>query len=144
MSRPEIVFADEPTGNLDSTVGRGAPGVPAEAVKDHGQTIVMVTHDAHAASYADRVVFLADGNVVDEMREPTDRARARPAEVAGGLTPCGARRSKSLLAQKLRFALTALSVVLGVGFVAGTFVLTDTMTSGLRRPVRAMRPGPPT
>jgi putative ABC transport system ATP-binding protein len=71
VSRPQIVFADEPTGNLDSRSGTELLGFLREAVKDHGQTIVMVTHDAHAASFADRVVFLADGNVVDEMRGPT-------------------------------------------------------------------------
>ena len=71
VSRPSIVFADEPTGNLDSRSGAELLGFLREAVKQHGQTIVMVTHDASAASYADRVVFLADGLVVDEMREPT-------------------------------------------------------------------------
>ncbi len=71
VSRPEIVFADEPTGNLDSKSGAELLGFLRSAVKDHGQTIVMVTHDANAARYADRVIFLEDGNVVDEMREPT-------------------------------------------------------------------------
>ncbi|MEO8476605.1 MAG: ABC transporter ATP-binding protein [Actinomycetota bacterium] len=71
VSRPQIVFADEPTGNLDSRSGAELLGFLREAVSEHAQTIVMVTHDAHAASYADRVVFLADGNVVDEMRSPT-------------------------------------------------------------------------
>jgi putative ABC transport system ATP-binding protein len=71
VSRPEIVFADEPTGNLDSRSGADLLGFLRSTVKDHGQTIVMVTHDANAASYADRVVFLADGHIVDEMREPT-------------------------------------------------------------------------
>jgi putative ABC transport system ATP-binding protein len=71
VSRPEIVFADEPTGNLDSHSGAELLGFLRSAVKDHGQTIVMVTHDANAASYADRIVFLADGHVVDEMRDPT-------------------------------------------------------------------------
>jgi putative ABC transport system ATP-binding protein len=71
VSRPDIVFADEPTGNLDSRSGDELLGFLRSAVKDHGQTIVMVTHDAHAASHADRVVFLADGSVVDEMLEPT-------------------------------------------------------------------------
>jgi len=71
VSRPQIVFADEPTGNLDSRSGAELLGFLREAVTDHQQTIVMVTHDAHAASYADRVVFLADGNVVDELRDPT-------------------------------------------------------------------------
>jgi putative ABC transport system ATP-binding protein len=71
VSQPEIVFADEPTGNLDSTSGAEVLGFLRRSVDDFGQTIVMVTHDANAAAYTDRVVFLADGSVVDEMREPT-------------------------------------------------------------------------
>jgi putative ABC transport system ATP-binding protein len=71
VSRPDIVFADEPTGNLDSRSGAELLGFLRDAVSTYGQTILIVTHDANAASYADRVVFLADGNVVDEMREPT-------------------------------------------------------------------------
>jgi putative ABC transport system ATP-binding protein len=71
VSRPAIVFADEPTGNLDSRSGAELLGFLRDAVKDHGQTILMVTHDAVAASYADRIVFLGDGRVVDEMRDPT-------------------------------------------------------------------------
>jgi putative ABC transport system ATP-binding protein len=71
VSRPEIVFADEPTGNLDSKSGSELLGFLRSAVDDFDQTIVMVTHDPTAAGYADRVVFLADGRVVDEMRQPT-------------------------------------------------------------------------
>ncbi|HEY7399494.1 MAG TPA: ABC transporter ATP-binding protein [Actinomycetota bacterium] len=71
VSRPEIVFADEPTGNLDSRSGAELLGFLRDAVKQHGQTIVMVTHDATAASFADRIVFLGDGLVVDEMADPT-------------------------------------------------------------------------
>ena len=71
VSRPEIVFADEPTGNLDSKASQEILTFLRGAVKDHGQTIVMVTHDASAASFADRIVFLGDGRVVDEMLEPT-------------------------------------------------------------------------
>jgi putative ABC transport system ATP-binding protein len=71
VSRPEIVFADEPTGNLDSRSGQEILTFLRSAVKDHGQTIVMVTHDASAASFADRIVFLGDGKVVDEMLDPT-------------------------------------------------------------------------
>jgi putative ABC transport system ATP-binding protein len=71
VTRPEIVFADEPTGNLDSKSGHEILTFLRSAVKDHGQTIVMVTHDAAAASFADRIVFLGDGTVVDEMLEPT-------------------------------------------------------------------------
>ena len=71
VSRPEIVFADEPTGNLDSKSGQEILTFLRSAVKDHGQTIVMVTHDASAASFADRIVFLGDGRVVDEMLDPT-------------------------------------------------------------------------
>ena len=84
VSRPEIVFADEPTGNLDSKSGAELLTFLRSAVKDHGQTIVMVTHDANAASYADRVIFLADGHVVDEMREPTaDRVLDRLKSLEG-------------------------------------------------------------
>src|SRR5438552_2185028 len=70
-SRPAIIFADEPTGNLDSRSGAEVLGFLRRSVREMGQTIVMVTHDPTAASYADRVVFLADGHVVDEMPEPT-------------------------------------------------------------------------
>jgi putative ABC transport system ATP-binding protein len=70
-SRPAIVFADEPTGNLDSRAGAEVLGFMRRAVDDFGQTIVMVTHDPVAASHADRVVFLADGRVVDEMLQPS-------------------------------------------------------------------------
>jgi putative ABC transport system ATP-binding protein len=70
-SRPEIIFADEPTGNLDSASGAEVLGFLRRSVTDLGQTIVMVTHDPGAAAYADRVLFLADGRIVDEMAEPT-------------------------------------------------------------------------
>jgi putative ABC transport system ATP-binding protein len=70
-SRPEIIFADEPTGNLDSRAGAEILDFMRRAVRELGQTIVMVTHDPVAASYADRVVFLADGRVVDRMDNPT-------------------------------------------------------------------------
>jgi putative ABC transport system ATP-binding protein len=70
-SRPEIIFADEPTGNLDSRTGAEILHFMRQAVREFGQTIVMVTHDPVAASYADRAVFLADGRIVDELDEPT-------------------------------------------------------------------------
>ncbi|HQR80195.1 MAG TPA: ABC transporter ATP-binding protein [Actinomycetota bacterium] len=70
-SRPAIIFADEPTGNLDSRSGAEVLGFLRRSVDEFGQTIVMVTHDPNAASYAQRVVFLADGRIVDEMRDPT-------------------------------------------------------------------------
>jgi putative ABC transport system ATP-binding protein len=70
-SRPEIVFADEPTGNLDSKSSAELLGFLQRAVREFGQTIVMVTHDPIAASYSDRVVFLADGRIEDEMADPT-------------------------------------------------------------------------
>ncbi|MBZ4319041.1 ABC transporter ATP-binding protein [Streptomyces huiliensis] len=69
--RPEIMFADEPTGNLDSRSGAEVLGFLRNSVRELGQTVVMVTHDPVAASYANRVVFLADGRIVDEMYEPT-------------------------------------------------------------------------
>ena len=70
-SRPKIIFADEPTGNLDSHTGTEILTFMRHAVSELGQTIVMVTHDPVAASYADRIVFLADGHIVGEMRDPT-------------------------------------------------------------------------
>jgi putative ABC transport system ATP-binding protein len=70
-SRPEIVFADEPTGALDSRSGTELLRFLRSAVDDLGQTVVMVTHDPGAACYADRVIFLADGHVVDELLAPT-------------------------------------------------------------------------
>jgi putative ABC transport system ATP-binding protein len=69
--RPELIFADEPTGNLDSRTGVEILEFMRHAVREFGQSIVMVTHDPNAASYADRVVFLADGRIVDELIEPT-------------------------------------------------------------------------
>jgi putative ABC transport system ATP-binding protein len=71
VSRPHIIFADEPTGNLDSRAGAEILTFMRRAVADFGQTIVMVTHDPVAASYADRAVFLADGRIVDELMAPT-------------------------------------------------------------------------
>ena len=69
-SRPEVVFADEPTGNLDSTTGAEILSFMRRAVNEYDQTIVMVTHDPVAAAYADRVLFLADGRIVDEVHDP--------------------------------------------------------------------------
>jgi putative ABC transport system ATP-binding protein len=70
-SRPEIIFGDEPTGNLDSRSGAEVLGFLRNSVRELGQTVVMVTHDPVAAAYADRVIFLADGRIVDEMYAPT-------------------------------------------------------------------------
>jgi putative ABC transport system ATP-binding protein len=70
-SRPEVIFADEPTGNLDSHASGEVLSFMRRAVTDFGQSIVMVTHDPSAASHADAVLFLADGRIVDEMTEPT-------------------------------------------------------------------------
>jgi putative ABC transport system ATP-binding protein len=71
VSRPAIVFADEPTGNLDSRTGAELFGFLRRAVDEMGQTVVMVTHDPGAAAHADAVVFLADGRIVDHMADPT-------------------------------------------------------------------------
>ena len=74
VARPDIVFADEPTGNLDSGAGAEVLGFLRRTVDEYRQTVVMVTHDPVAAAYTDRVVFLADGRVVDELRSPTSDA----------------------------------------------------------------------
>ncbi len=91
-SRPEIVFADEPTGNLDSRSGAEVLGFLRRSVDEFGQTIVMVTHDPNAASYAQRVVFLGDGRIVDEMSDPTaervlDRMKRFDIEGSSGARP---------------------------------------------------------
>ena len=74
VSRPQVIFADEPTGNLDSKASAEILGFMRQAVDDLGQTIVMVSHDPIATGYADRVVFLADGKIVDEIHNPTAEA----------------------------------------------------------------------
>jgi putative ABC transport system ATP-binding protein len=74
VGRPEVIFADEPTGNLDSRSGTEVLSFLRNSVREFGQTIIMVTHDPVAASYADRVIFLADGQIVDEMTDPTAEA----------------------------------------------------------------------
>ena len=84
VSRPEIVFADEPTGNLDSITGGEVLDFLRGAVDDLGQTLVVVTHDAGAAAMADRVLFLADGQIVDEMSNPdADRILDRIKAIGG-------------------------------------------------------------
>jgi putative ABC transport system ATP-binding protein len=83
-SRPDIVFADEPTGNLDSRASAEVLGFLRKSVAEFAQTVVMVTHDPVAASYAERVVFLADGRIVDEMTGPTaDRVLDRMKHFGG-------------------------------------------------------------
>jgi putative ABC transport system ATP-binding protein len=74
ITEPAVVFADEPTGNLDSKSSNDILGLLRKAADERGQTTVMVTHEAHAAAYADRVVFLADGKVVRELRNPTEES----------------------------------------------------------------------
>ncbi|MGP3984135.1 ABC transporter ATP-binding protein [Streptomyces sp. KR80] len=96
-AKPEIIFADEPTGNLDSRSGAEVLGFLRNSVRGLGQTVVMVTHDPVAAAYADRVVFLADGRIVDELYEPSadavlDRMRSLP---GGRPTAAGAARPKA-------------------------------------------------
>ncbi|MFG2196990.1 ABC transporter ATP-binding protein [Streptomyces sp. NPDC048639] len=95
-SKPEIIFADEPTGNLDSRSGAEVLGFLRNSVRALGQTIVMVTHDPVAAAYADRVIFLADGRIVDELREPTaDSVLDRMLRISGGAGAPASRTAKS-------------------------------------------------
>ena len=84
-TRPDLVFADEPTGNLDSRTGREVLSLLASASKDYGQSIAMVTHDPIAASYADRILFLADGRVVE------DRERSTPEQISSFMLGMEAR-----------------------------------------------------
>ena len=132
-SRPHIIFADEPTGNLDSRTGAEILSFMRQAVREFGQTIVMVTHDPVAASYADRAVFLADGHIVDEVTDPTADSVLEPHAHPGGLSIMFSLTVNSILAKKVRFLLTGVAVILGVAFMAGTLVLTDTIKAVLRR-----------
>ena len=108
VGRPDIIFADEPTGNLDSTSAGEVLGFLRHSVEDLGQTVVMVTHDPVSASYADRALFLADGKIVEDLTDPTHdqvlatmsrldprKARQRPAtsqnEAPAGQTPATAQ-----------------------------------------------------
>src|SRR5215213_5286137 len=74
VTEPDVVFADEPTGNLDSKSSDDILGLLRTAADERGQTIVMVTHEAHAAAYADRVIYLTDGRVVSEIQNPTEES----------------------------------------------------------------------
>jgi putative ABC transport system ATP-binding protein len=73
ISRPDLIFADEPSGNLDSKSGAALLSFLKDAVEKYDQAIVMVTHDPNVASYADRIIFLDDGKIIDEMTEPTPK-----------------------------------------------------------------------
>ena len=124
LSKPSVLFADEPTGNLDSTTSAEILEVLRAAVEDYGQTTIMVTHDAKAAAIADRILFLADGQVVRELgpstrpRSSTRSVRSRRSDLGrtqGTARPQAARRSDGF------------SVVLGVAMVSGSFVLTDSI-----------------
>ena len=101
VSRPSIVFADEPTGNLDSTSGAEVLGFLRRTVTEFGQTVVMVTHDPVAASFTDRVVFLADGRVVDELSTPTaESVLERMAAIQTRSMAAPAHLNKSVPAQQ--------------------------------------------
>ncbi|GAA3441529.1 ABC transporter ATP-binding protein [Planomonospora venezuelensis] len=89
VTRPSVIFADEPTGALDTRSARDVLNLLAESVRDHGQTVVMVTHDPVAAAYADSVLFLADGRIVGHLPEPTADAVA---ERMAGLGETAAQR----------------------------------------------------
>ncbi len=126
ITRPTILFADEPTGNLDSKTGGEILDLLRASAADYGQTIVMVTHEARAASIADRILFLADGLIVKELTGRNLGRRARGDEHASGVTRVAL---KGLLGRKTRAALTAVAIVLGVAMVSGTYILTDTIKS---------------
>ncbi|WP_245765398.1 ABC transporter ATP-binding protein [Nonomuraea jiangxiensis] len=87
ISGPSVVFADEPTGALDTTSSRGVLSLLRDLVTRQGQTVIMVTHDPMAAAYADRVLFLADGRIVGELRDEIS-AEAVASRMAGLETAC--------------------------------------------------------
>ena len=130
-SRPDVVFADEPTGNLDSKAGAEVLGFLRRSVREFGQTVVMVTHDPAASLVRGpgRVPRRRGGGRRDARPDPErvlDRMKAF--EMTGGRDLTMLRASlKSLAGHKLRLALSAVAVVLGIAFVAGSFIFTDTL-----------------
>ena len=124
VTRPTVLFADEPTGNLDSHTGEEILDLLRESVDDYGQTTVMVTHDSRAATAADRVLFLADGVVVNDF-EPLNEFEVLVGD-EGGDGAMIRTALKGMLARKLRTVLTGLAIVLGVGMVSAAYILTDT------------------
>ena len=129
VSSPTVMFADEPTGNLDSKTSSEILALLRDSVSSLGQTTVMVTHDARAAAIADRILFLADGEIV------TDLGPSTPSEILadarGGERTMIGVALKGLLGRKLRAMLTAFAIVLGVAMISGSFVLTDTLGASL-------------
>ena len=121
------ILPDEPTGALDSRTGQELLSVLRRSVDGYGQTVVMVTHDPRAAAVADRVVFLNDGRIADEMRFPSADDVLDPHEETGGPVMF-TQALRGLGANKLRTALTALAIALSVGLVSGTFVMGDTIS----------------
>ena len=115
VSRPTVVFADEPTGNLDSATSGEILELLRSSVDDYGQTTVMVTHDARAAAMADRVLLLADGLIVREL--PRSEPRRDPAGDRGAERAMTKFALRGLLGRKLRTVLTALAIILGVAMV---------------------------
>jgi putative ABC transport system ATP-binding protein len=87
VGRPDLIFADEPTGNLDSNASAEVLGFLRQSVREFSQSVVMVTHDPHGASYADRVVFLADGQIVGELVSPTADSVLERMRTLGEKTP---------------------------------------------------------
>ena len=129
INRPAIIFADEPTGNLDSRSGAEILDFLRRAVDEMGQTIVMVTHDPGAAAHADAVVFLADGRIVERMADPTADRVLDTIKRLEELTMWRITL-KSIAAHKRRLLASGLAVLLGVAFLAGTLVLYHTLING--------------
>ena len=126
ITRPTILLADEPTGNLDSRTGGEILELMRGSVDAYGQTTMMVTHDPRAAAIADRILFIADGRIVKEL---TGVSAAEVLDRDGRALGVIRVALKGLAGRKLRAALTAVAIVLGVAMISGTYILTDTIKS---------------
>ena len=131
VPRPDIVFADEPTGALDSRTGIEILTFMRRAVDESGQTIVMVTHDPHAASYADNVLFLADGQIIDEMPESDHGPGPRPDEAVRGLTAVLKLALRGVRHNVGRYVATLVAIITGVAFFTATGFLSDRVINAL-------------
>ena len=138
VSKPAVVFADEPTGNLDSKTSDEVLALLRQSADEFGQTIVMVTHDPHAATIADRILFLQDGVIVldsgkmgrDEIYDVVKSLEADGGAGGGEGAAMIRIALRSLWSRKLRTVLTMLAILLGVAMISGTYVLTDQINKG--------------
>ena len=132
IAKPEVVFADEPTGNLDSRSGAEVLSFLRRSVRELGRTVIMVTHDPTAAAYADRVVLLADGRIAGDIADPTPESVLAGLDALRTLDQAGMLMLRLTLAQMRRslgrLTAAAVAIAIGTAFLATTLLAGNVMT----------------